>query len=501
MSALRNFFNKTISFLSAQPLVGGLEVSDQVLRLAYYEHKAWQMAAVRLAPGVLEKGKIKDAAAFAAALHELKLKVPFKKKKKMNVVISLSSVNMYGQVFSLPKMEGKDFENAVDLNVRMLSPVDIAQTYFGWEILGDDSGGVKMEIATAFVDKALVDAMTQALYTAGFITVGVESRALALVRVFRERGVNVDAQKPYLLIDIDNSGIDFLIVRKGKLYFEYVTQWEDLADDKGQIYITKFQEALVANVRQVMNFYPQHWPEPLAGVVLAASAFEKEAEEAVRSSISLPVLPIALKVDQQISSEWVVALGCSLKGDGGGSGNSEINLSGEAAIDTFHEEQLLDFMALWRVIIPVVLGCLVIVFVGADDFLATTKAGINVPPAIGEQEVAAMNALEASSTAFNESVALVANAEAQLSRNYLLVPDIENMAAANGVTIDQLSFQGAGIPASLNGTTQSEAQIAAFKSAVTADPHLSAVDLPLSNIQGENGVYTFSMTFSLSPGF
>ena len=66
--------------------------------------------------------------------------------------------------------------------------------------------------------------------------------------------------KSYLLLDIDNSGIDFLIIRKGKLYFEYASRWNDLADQKGQIYVTKFKEALEADMRQVMNFYTQHWP-------------------------------------------------------------------------------------------------------------------------------------------------------------------------------------------------------------------------------------------------
>ena len=36
----------------------------------------------------------------------------------MNVVVSLSSVNMYSQVFTLPVMEGKGLAAAVDLNVR-----------------------------------------------------------------------------------------------------------------------------------------------------------------------------------------------------------------------------------------------------------------------------------------------------------------------------------------------------------------------------------------------
>jgi Tfp pilus assembly PilM family ATPase len=503
MNPIKNFFQKILASLHVRSLVGGLEISDQVLRLVYYNGKTWQMAAVRLVPGVIEKGKIKDAQALVDALTELKSKVPFgkKKNKKMNVVVSLSSVNMYSQVFALPAMEGKDLAAAVDLNVRMVSPVDVTQTYFGWELLGSDEGSLKSEISAAFVDKALVDELTQTLYIAGFITVGVESRALALVRIFRQKGTGADVNKSYLLLDIDNSGIDFLIIRKGKLYFEYASRWTDLADDKGQIYITKFKEALEADMRQVMNFYTQHWPEPLAAIILAATAFEKEAEEAVQKSSSLPVIRMTLVMDQQVSLEWLVALGCSLRGMNGTLRDKEINLSGEGAIDTFHREQLLNFLVLWRVVIPVVLGCLIIMVALADNFLSVTRSGIETQPTFNQQELTEMAALEASSTAFNRSVTLVANAESQINKNYLAIADIENAAAANSVMINHISFQGTMIPIVVAGSAQSEAQIVAFKSAVQSDPHFGPVDLPLTNIQANSGEYTFSMTLPLSSNF
>jgi Tfp pilus assembly PilM family ATPase len=483
--------------------VGGLEISDQVLRLVYFKNKTWQLAAIRLAPGVLEKGKIKDSQAFIAALHELKLRVLFgrKKNKKMNVVVSLSSVNMYSQVFALPIMKDKNLDDAVDLNVRMLSPVDVAQTYYGWEMLGNDESSLKSEIAAAFVDKALVDEMTQALYAAGFITVGVESRSLALVRIFRQKGSGADVDKSYLLLDIDNSGIDFLIIRKGKLYFEYATQWSTLADEKGEMSVVKFKETLTADMRQVMNFYTQHWPEPLVAVILAATAFEKEAEEAIQESSSLPVIRMTLMMDQQVSLEWMVALGCSLRGINGMLKDKEINLSGEGAIDTFHREQLLNFITLWRVIVPVVLGCLVIVFALADNFLVGIESSINVQPTFNQQEMADMEALEASSTAFNQSIALVANAEAGLNKNYLVITEVENAASANGITITHLSFQAPGQPILVSGTAPSEDEIVAFKGAIQSDPHFGIVSLPLANIQGNNGGYAFSMTFSLSTAF
>ena len=500
MQTIKLYFHKLLSFLRVRSVAGGLEISDQVLRLVYYNGKTWQMAAVRLAAGVMEKGKIKNNETLIAALRELKMKIPFSrnKKKMMNVVVSLSSVPIYNQVFSLPTIEGKELDKAIDLNVQMLSPIDINQAYFGWEFLGRDDASLKSEVSSAFADKNIVDAMTQALYAAGFITVGVESRALAFVRILREKGGGVDITKSYLVLNIDNSGIDFLVVRKGKLYFEYATQWSDLGDEKGQIPVAKFVETLEASLRQVMNFYTQRWPEPLAAIILSAVAFQQEAEKAIGESISLPIIHLTLVMGQPVSSEWLVALGCSLRSLNPTIKDKEINLSGEGALDTFHKEQLVDFMVLWRVLVPTVLALLIIMFALADNFLSLTKKGIESQPAFSQQENKALAAFEASSTAFNNSVALAANAEGQLSNNYLMIADITNTAAANDVAITHISFQGTGTAILVVGTAPAESQIIAFKNAIQADAHFGTVTLPLSNIQQGNGGYSFSMQFPLS---
>jgi hypothetical protein len=501
---MKPYLQKILSLLRVSVHPDGLEVSDQVLRFAYFYRNAWQMEAIRLTPGIMEKGIIKDAPAFAAALHELKSKLPPAKGKKriLNVFVAMSSVNMYSQVFTLPFMEGGDLDKAIALNIQMISPVDISHAYFGWQLLDHNEVTLRSEIAAAFADKAIVDAMTQALYAAGFVTVGVESRALALIRALREKGAGVDKKQSYLLVDIDSAGIDFLIVRNGALYFEYATPWADIADEKGQIAVAKFEEALSSSMRQVLNFYSQHWPEPLAGVILSAVAFGDEAVRAIQASSALPVIPFTLAAaEQQIPSEWLVAFGCGLRGlHADLIKDKEINLSGDGAMDAFNEERMVDFLVLWRVIVPVVLGCLVIVFFLSDNFLATTKAKIESSAGFAQQgsELAEIAALAASSTAFNQSVLLVANAEAQASHNYLMVADINGIAMANSVTISNISFQSTSTPILVDGSASSEAQIAAFRDAIQGDPHFGTVNLPPSNIQASGAAYTFSMTFPLS---
>lgn len=502
MNEIKLYFEKILSFLRVRSIAGGLEISDQVLRLVYFNGKTWQMAAIKLAPGVLEKGKIKNEEAFVASLRELKLKIPAaKKKKKMSVVVSLSSVGIYSQVFNLPILEGDELQSAIDLNVQTLSPVDAAQAYSGWQLLGKDEVNLKLDISAAFIEKQIVDDIVQALFSAGFLTVGVESRALALVRILREKGAGIDASKAYLLLNIDNSGLDFLIVRKGQLYFEYSNQWSDLADDKGQISVEKFQETLSASLRQVTNFYSQHWPEPLSAVILSASAFGEESEKAINTVALLPIIKLTLVMGQPISSEWLVALGCSLRGFRSSLHDKEINLSGEGALDTFRKEQFISFINFWRVVIPVVLALLVVIFALADNFLLFTAKGIEAQAVFSQQgnQSGEILALQASSTAFNQAVGVVLAAESQQRPVAPLITKLEALAGADQITLDHISFQGVTQPILVSGVTSDEDNIVSFKNAIQGDSDFGAVTLSFSDIQLNNGIYSFSMTFPVSP--
>ena len=71
ISKVKIFLERLVSALRVRQNAGGLEVSDEVLRFAYYDGALWQLQSVRLAPGVVVDGRIKDREAFRAALLEL----------------------------------------------------------------------------------------------------------------------------------------------------------------------------------------------------------------------------------------------------------------------------------------------------------------------------------------------------------------------------------------------------------------------------------------------
>lgn len=498
------FLGRLLSALRIRQKAGGFEVSDQVLRFAYYDGALWQLQVLRLAPGVIVDGRIKDREAFCAALLELKSKIFGRKskKKKVNVVVSLSSANVYSQVFSLPLLEGDNLEKAVGLNVQMISPIDISAMYAGWQILARNETTGQCDFLSVFIDRVIVDEMTQALSEAGFVTMAVESKALVFARLLREKGNGIDLTKSYVAISIDNAEINFLIIRKGELYFEYVNHWRDLANEKGQISMETFAATIEKSTRQVMNFYSQHWSDPVGGIVIISSALYEETRNAIIAGTSVPVVPYTVYFGgQEVSPEWFVALGCGMRSIDFGKRKEEISLLSVSAEETFLRRQFVDFMDFWRILIPVTLAFTIAVLVGIDIFMAQIQQSSMVESAATLKNGNSTEIAAALATAsdFNHSVALIQTIEEGAKSEIPILSTIKAAADSNGISVTNISFKSGDGSVALSGTASSEDEIFSFEKNIQSNSDFANIDVPLSNIQKQisGEIFTFTMTFSV----
>jgi hypothetical protein len=501
MNWIRPWFQKLLAFLRIRSMVAGLDISDEMIRLAYFDGSLWQMHAIRLSPGTMENGKMKDRAAFLAAMSELRMQsniAGHDKTKKIDVVVALSSANAYSKVFRLPIITGESLEKAIALNLEMASPSDAKQVYSSSQIVGHDDASGQLDVLAAFMDRTLVDDIVDALFAIGFIAIAVEPRSLALMRVFREKGSGIDITKSYVMVSIDNAGLEFFIVRNGVPYFEYVNHWRDIANEKGELSLPALEEDLKVSLRQVLNFYAQHWPEPIAAIILSNTSFPEEVEKTIAANFAFPVVRLTLLMGQPISSEWLTGLGSSLRETGlRVSKVKEISFLGVAMEDRFRVDQMVRFLEFWRAVFPASLAVLVAAFFILNIYLVGAKAAIESGPGFTliPAQSADLAELEASTTAFNSSVSLIGGLENSAVSQATVLGDIAGLAAANGVAISHLTVTGPNVPITLSATATSEDHISSFKTALSTDPKVSEVDLPLTGIQATPDGYSFSVTF------
>lgn len=501
---IRNAITKLLRFLRIRSSAGGLEITDQMIRLAYFERSSWQFRAVRMEPGIVEGGKIIDEAAFVAALTALRAKAPKRSQGNgtLNVVVSLGAASIYNQIFNLPLIRGASFETAMKLNLQMSSSVDSGETYSGWEIISTNESLGRVEVLGAFTSRTMIDSLTTVLFAAGFVATAIESKALAIARTIREYGSGLDPAASYLVIVIDDSGMDFIIVRHGHLCFEYMGPLRDMADEKGEISLDKFRQMFSLNLHQVMNFYRQHWTDQLTAIGLSGSVLMDEVRTLIAASNAVPIFSLSDALGASFDDAWAVALGSGLRGMDLEEKVGEIDFLGAGAKKIFEDNRILEFLSFWRIVVPVVFVALIAVFVSTDIFLRTAgKSALQYATAAANENANTSRsaaALISQESAFNSSVALIAALESSSASRSALMSAISSAATGANITITRVTFQAGGVPLLVAGQSQSEGSISAFKSAVAQIPGVSAVNLPLEGIQGSGSSYSFSLMFSWS---
>jgi hypothetical protein len=271
-------------------------------------------------------------------------------------------------------------------------------------------------------------------------------------------------------------------------------------DEKGEIALDRFTQAFTLDLHQVMNFYRQHWTDPITAIGLSGDSLVAEARAIIAATEPVPVISFADVVGGTIPDAWIIALGSGLRGASPKKKDHEITFLGEGARKLFEDSRMLNFLSFWRVAIPVVLGILFGVFVLADIFLRTTESSAalystSVVSARTDTEKE-MTDLVAQATNFNNSVNMIASVQKSLLPRYAIINAISGAAATNNVVITRITLQSDGSML-VAGQAQSEDAILAFKSAIEKMPGFSSVNLPLAGIQGGGSSYSFSMTFSV----
>jgi len=498
----KQLLEKILLFLRTRSKIGGLEISDTILRFTYFNGLEWKLFGLRLPYGVIENGQIKNYDTFVDALKIFHRNIAFQLKIKgqINAVVVLSSSSVYTQVFSLPLLEGKNLEKAIQLNIQMIAPVEISKTYAGWQVINRDKENSRVEVLSVFINREVVEEFSRALKEAGFLAVSLESRALALTRTIRELSFNFELLKPCLIVNLDASGLDVLIMRNGRLYFEYFTSLRDIQGEKKQISRQLLENVIVKNIYQVINFYSSHWKDAISRVFVITPGAEEEIINQIKENFALTVETVKLRINQPINSSWFVVLGSGIRAKIPHHQDKEITLLGVSSQAEFHTKQMFDFFAFWRTLIPIVLGFLLIILLLGNLFLGRIKRSLESQPAlnIAENQVKEIEQLEQEAQEFNQSLSFIQT----LQNNTVPLSDflekVAEIAKTNEIVLNRFYFQSYEAPILLSAEAKSNEQILNFKKDLESSGIFAVVDLPFNSIQGGPTAYSFIVNLTIA---
>lgn len=501
-----NFKEISELFLPAAS-VGGLQVTNSSIRFLRlrYGAKGGQLeieksASLRLPPGIIEDGKVKDRANFVAALKRIHSQIEKNPKKNVNVVLTIPTGDVYAEAFSLPPLHGGNLGEAVELNLAMVSPIPIEEAYHSAQITaGDPKAGIPFEVLGAFAPKAIIDEIQSCLEESGFGVAAVEFSSLSMARMLSFYKV-IKKDRPYLLIKLTEEGLIFMILRNGSLYFDYFHSWGKFGSQSGSAGVTveAIEQIIKSESARVLNFYSGRWGGQITGIILITPALIDEISQFLRTNFTgfeITVLP-------SNKGNLHGVEGAALRGLPARSDDREINLMNPNAINAFWQDEILSFISLWRNILLTVGAFLLIIFIAGDMFLRSRAESIPELPAtaLTGSEESELSRLRSEAAEFNGTVQTLAQMALSVDRAYPLWAEINSQISSNGIVPLRFSFNITGETAAIDGMGRDSNSVFAFKNALEESPRISSVDLPFQSlITQNNGQVSFTVNFKIEP--
>ncbi len=482
--------------LSSNSPIGGLRVMDSSVQFVEFKNSKIIQSSFRLPPGIIENGRLVDTEQFIEALKEMRNRITSNPRKILQVVLSIPINDVYLQSFKLPGVAEANVDEAVELNLQMISPINIEDAYYSWQETDNDKTGGQgqIEILGVFALRSIVDTFVNSLQKAGFAVAAVEFSSISLVRDMIKKNIIV-SQKPYLVIEITTSGMNFIIARNGAPNFHYLYPWKEIQGDERVISAQSFKIKLNDEIEKMLNFHSTHWNEEnIKDIIVVSPALKKEILEVTSDNKKFSGFNIKVIGPQVVS----VASGAAFRGSIPRSKDAELNLASIGTIEAFRRDQVMEFIATWRNILFTTFGFLLVLFLVSSIFLkqASNKVIEKGATVLSTPKSAELQVLQNRANEFNS---MIVTFNAIRSQRQIFSQFIDKMykLAGDKVVINHFGFKSLAQPITVNGTANDEAAAIEFKNRLNAVSQFSNVKLPLNGISRSGDEVLFTINFNL----
>ncbi|MFH1162152.1 MAG: hypothetical protein V1696_02660 [Candidatus Jorgensenbacteria bacterium] len=485
---------RLFEWLSSKPKVGGLEISSLGVAFVHF-NGGLNTYSLRLPPGTVREGKVEDPEKLLEVLTELHKAADVGGRGGLiRTVTVLPAAAVYTQNFEIPNVGEEKLGESANLNLQMISPLPKEAAYMSFERLSETPD--RYELLGAFAERSLVDQYQDILARSMFSPIALEFPGLSLARLFRS--VGGIQPRASLLFHVSSDGLNLLIIRSGRLYFNYFRSWKSIQGDAREISRERFEEVVAQEVQKVVNFTLGSFKETPVQLILIAPGLESDLQTFLESHFSIPVAPLEVP-GWAVGPQWFVALGAAFRGAMERGKDRELSVSSAGASELFYEEQLTDFVRLWRAVVAGVMGVLLIFFGGAAYFLSgqARTALEQLEQFRTKSDTSEFKELQTKAEEFNALVKSVAGVRASVRPWSAFFAKLTKLADDNKAKIDKVEVSaGPDRPITLVARAPSYDAVIAFKNALGSDPGLQNVNLLVPQISVlEDGSVGFTVTF------
>lgn len=418
---------------------------------------------MRLPKGVIVNGKVKNPDQLVNSLKQLKKKLK-DGKQFLNVIVSIPSSNVYMQVFNLPTVPKNRLNEVAGLNLKLISPINVRSAYYDWQTLSGN------QYLGAFISAEIIDKLSQSLEKAGFNIAAIEPAPLSLARVLEKK--LLDAGDPHIGIYFSGSGLEFFVLRKGQIYFNY------FSPETKNIELVISQE-----LQRLSGFYIGKWGEPVKHLVVSGITLTQ--------NFGMEVHVVNVNPAQ----------GAALRGLIPRADDHLISLAQADTEEKFFRGRVSAFLQLWRSITISALIFMALVYLLVDISLWVYGVSLNKrllsAPVDNGLDAQMIKELKQQAREFNLLVNKAVKAKKE-SVSWSPFLKILYSLIGNEVKLRQVQLEPRTLTVIIKGIAQDEQAVLALKNKLAREDNFTEINLPLTSIQiSPEGKADFSLTFKI----
>jgi len=344
--------------------ISAICIDDRMVRVFCFDKrvdKITKTGKYALPKGVIEEGVLQKPEQLKAFFSSLKNKL-WGKEKNAWIVLSLPSVNFFVNILNLPELDAQRFQEAIVFNTQMIAPLPMEEAYFDWEDWGLSDKDDQREVFVTLGIKKQIDPYLEILKEVGFNVVAVEPLALSLTR-FNYKFI--EKEKPTLIIDLRQEGVEFIITEGKKLIFFDFDSWHEIFGENIPAKITTdlLKKHLGVEIPMLLNFYSLKRKKMIQQFIFL-SFDNRLANVLIRwIKVQYQLTPIQFKLPSYLakaSRDWFGVIGSALRGLIPRNEDILVSLAPVGTEKNYEQDHSLSIISLWGKIIITV--SLVMVF-------------------------------------------------------------------------------------------------------------------------------------------
>ena len=469
-----NIFN----LLTKKKSIVGLEISDNVLRLAFFRSK--NKFNKKISPSqkelvlveeiingnIISEGIILDKESFSKILKNIWLK---NKLKSSYVIVSVPEDKIYAHIFPFPKTANEiQLKEAIKLAIDFELPIKKDEVYISSENAGDSN--IINEILISAIPKKIANDYISILNSAGIKILALESHLFSIARSIKSKFGQAE-----LYVKTNPKESTIFILKDRSMRF------------------SRTIPAIYAKDETFLNKEINH----------IKTWFEIEKNMSV-TELSLPKASIRdnhLKyleengISQEMQSRWLIALGATMRGEIIEGQDNQISLMPIGTAEAYSYQKITIFITIIRNIIIGISIFFLLTFFATYLFvlsISKTTTKINLSNSLIYKDNLQKE------TWINNLNSITDNSSNILSNTpkwSILLDDI-NTHIIDGILISNFSVPSINEKIIITGIAKDRETLNKFKKSLQESSYLSSVDLPLTDL-GQKGNIPFSISSNL----